>query len=168
MKTGTVPPITAVSASPQPLYGTWIHWNPASAASISPARCCGDAGPQVVKFTLPLFARAKAISSGNDFAGNEGCAPTMIGVLATSATGARSLSVSYGTFGYSAGSTGMIARLFGAITSVWPSGSDFATKSNPMMPPAPGLFSTTHGWPIAAGSFSQRRRESRSAAPPAV
>ncbi len=50
----------------------------------------------------------------------------------------------------------MIARLFGAITSVWPSGSALATKSKPIIPPAPGLFSTTHGWPSAGGNRSQR------------
>src|SRR5258708_36901074 len=87
MNTGTCPPSTPVSASPQPLYGTWVHLKPASAASSSPARCCGDAVPQLVKFTLPLFALAYAVSSSPYFAGNPGCEPRMNGVRASSALG---------------------------------------------------------------------------------
>src|SRR6476620_6390053 len=52
-------------------------------------------------------------------------------------------------------------------TSVWPSGALLATKSAPMLPPAPGLLSTVIGWPSEA-HFSARMRASVSGAPPGV
>src|SRR5438094_2316919 len=52
------------------------------------------------------------------------------------------------------------------MTSVWPSGALFATKSAPMLPPAPGLFSTTTGWPSACCSLAAMRRAERSTGPP--
>jgi hypothetical protein len=36
----------------------------------------------------------------------------------------------------------------------------------PMMPPAPGRFSTTTGWPSASESFGATRRAGVSVAPP--
>src|SRR5262249_57060612 len=38
------------------------------------------------------------------------------------------------------------------ITSVYPSGGDFATALVPMGPPAPGRFSTTRAWPSSMPS----------------
>jgi hypothetical protein len=71
-----------------------VHLNPASAASISPPRCCGEATPQPVKFSLPLLAFTCASSSAKVLAGKLGCTPIITGVLVTSTTGARSFSVS--------------------------------------------------------------------------
>ena len=51
-----------------------------------------------------------------------------------------------------------------AITSMWPSGGALATASAPMLPPAPGLLSTTTGWPRLA--FSEKVRARMSGAPP--
>src|ERR1700752_4263744 len=52
------------------------------------------------------------------------------------------------------------------ITSVWPSGADLAARSEPIVPPAPGLFSTTTCWPRPALSLGARMREIVSAVPP--
>src|SRR5580765_3095544 len=52
------------------------------------------------------------------------------------------------------------------ITSVYPSGGDLAARSEPIVPPAPGLFSTTTWVPSAALSLGARMREIVSAVPP--
>src|SRR2546421_10701425 len=52
------------------------------------------------------------------------------------------------------------------MTSVWPSAALLATKSAPMLPPAPGLFSTTTGWPSACCSLGAIKRAERSTGPP--
>ena len=47
-----------------------------------------------------------------------------------------------------------------------PSGADFATESAAMLPPAPGRFSTTTGWPRARESGSASARATMSGWPP--
>src|SRR5260221_7528188 len=49
---------------------------------------------------------------------------------------------------------------------VWPSGGDLATYSVPTTVPAPGLFSTTTGWPHTSCIFADTRRPMMSVAPP--
>src|SRR5882672_1835018 len=49
---------------------------------------------------------------------------------------------------------------------VWPSGADLATYSVPTTVPAPGLFSTTTGWPHTSCIFADTRRPMMSVAPP--
>src|SRR5215216_4636146 len=49
---------------------------------------------------------------------------------------------------------------------VWPSGGALATASAPRLPAAPGLFSTTTDWPMAADSFGLIRRARMSEVPP--
>src|SRR5574337_685698 len=51
--------------------------------------------------------------------------------------------------------------------SVQPSGGDLAATSTPSMPPAPGLFSTTTGWPQRSLSLSPRTRATTSSELPA-
>src|SRR6476661_2506905 len=53
-------------------------------------------------------------------------------------------------------------------TIVRPSGGALATKSAPVLPPAPGLLSTITGWFQAPFSFSAIRRARMSGAPPGV
>src|SRR5882762_2932475 len=53
-------------------------------------------------------------------------------------------------------------------TSVWPSGALLATCSVPMLPEAPGRFSTTTGWPRRAPSRSVTARALVSVTPPAA
>src|SRR5882672_243350 len=52
------------------------------------------------------------------------------------------------------------------MSSVCPSGTDFATKSAPIWPLAPGRFSTTIGWAQIPASFGSMMRASVSAPPP--
>jgi len=51
-------------------------------------------------------------------------------------------------------------------SSVWPSAGARTTASAPSMPLAPGLFSTTTGWPSETRSFSARSRAIVSTPPP--
>ncbi|MNC74835.1 hypothetical protein D3C75_1262600 [compost metagenome] len=50
--------------------------------------------------------------------------------------------------------------------SVWPSGAARTTYSVPILPPAPGLFSTTKGWPSFCVSVFVTLRVSVSVVPP--
>ena len=51
---------------------------------------------------------------------------------------------------------------------VWPSGSARATAPMPIVPPAPGRFSTTKGWPSCSDSRCATVRAMMSVALPAV
>ena len=53
------------------------------------------------------------------------------------------------------------------MQSVWPSGGDFATASEPTTPPAPARFSTTTGWPRSSDIFGATRRVMMSVEVPA-
>ena len=53
------------------------------------------------------------------------------------------------------------------ISSVWPSGVALATCAAPKVAPAPGLFSTITGWPMAEESLVDTARASTSVVPPA-
>ena len=61
----------------------------------------------------------------------------------------------------------MLAVPMVAISRVWPSGSALATKSAPILPPAPARLSTTMGWPSSSPSRSAITRAVTSVAPPA-
>src|SRR6266567_2362781 len=52
------------------------------------------------------------------------------------------------------------------IISVWPSALERTTKSIATLPEAPGLFSTTTGWPSLCARPSAERRPRRSVIPP--
>ena len=56
--------------------------------------------------------------------------------------------------------------VFGVNNKVWPSGVDLATKELPMVPLAPGLFSTTTACPKRGANFSAKRRANASVSPP--
>ena len=51
-----------------------------------------------------------------------------------------------------------MVKVFTVTISVWPSGGAFATKSVPMLPLAPALFSTTTAWPHFSESFGAMTR----------
>ena len=51
-------------------------------------------------------------------------------------------------------------------SSVYPSGADLATNSEPMMAEAPARFSTTTGWPICSASRCASVLPMMSALPP--
>src|SRR5262249_23084288 len=56
----------------------------------------------------------------------------------------------------------------GSNKTVYPSGSDLATYSAPMLLPAPGLFSMNTCWPHIAESLSASMRATISVGPPAA
>src|SRR6185295_19379819 len=87
----------------------------------------------------------------------------MYGPVATSATGAKSFSASYGMLRYSHGemTCGVPVKRM-----LYPSGGDFATESAPMVPPAPGLFSTNTCLPSALDRRGASIRAGVSAKPP--
>ena len=53
------------------------------------------------------------------------------------------------------------------MQSVWPSGGDLATASEPTTPPAPVRLSTTTGWPSSSDIFGATRRVMMSVEVPA-
>src|SRR5262249_15561048 len=54
------------------------------------------------------------------------------------------------------------------VSTVYPSGGDFATSSAPTMLFAPGLFSMTMGCPMLSWTFCATRRVTVSVIPPGV
>src|SRR3954468_13132881 len=56
----------------------------------------------------------------------------------------------------------------GQAVSVYPSGGAFFAASVPMMPPAPGFFSTRNVWPMDFVNESATRRATMSVAEPGV
>ncbi|MNV71309.1 hypothetical protein D3C71_1643200 [compost metagenome] len=82
------------------------------------------------------------------------------------ATAAKSLPASNGILGISAG---LIARLaVWPMPSMKPSGRVLATWSMPMLPPAPGRFSTTTDHPAAPVILAAMARATESVPPPGV
>ena len=78
------------------------------------------------------------------FAGNTfGLTSKQYVAMAILLTGEKSCSMSYGVFLMS---DGVMVKVFTVTMSVVPSGAAFATKSVPMLPLAPALFSTTTAW----------------------
>src|SRR5215510_6126446 len=141
-------------------------WNLAPAAlwKSSPVRCATVPLPGDANVTWSGFALAAATTSASDLNGELAETTSTRGAEATSVTGARSLSGSYGSFG---NSVGLMARLLVCpITTVYPSGGDFAACSTPRLPPTPGLFSTTTTHFKFSASFWLIVREKRSVPPP--
>ena len=60
-----------------------------------------------------------------------------------------------------------VRMLLAVIMMVWPSGGAASMACTAMAPPAPGLFSTTTGWPMSAASWSATMRATTSMVPPA-
>src|SRR5439155_13591811 len=102
------------------------------------------------------------MKSATDFTGTDGCTTSISGAEATSVTGARSFTGSYGSL-YR---LGFEVKVSGTISTTWPSGALFATISVATMPEAPGRFSTTTGWPKLSDSFWAMSRPTMSVEPP--
>src|SRR5262245_32432820 len=79
-------------------------------------------------------------------------------------TGARSRPKSYVRFGSEYCRIALVP--IGPMSSMWPSGALFVTRSLAMAPPAPGRFSTTTCCPRRSASFSPSARETLSMPPP--
>ena len=93
-----------------------------------------------------------------------GCATSSCCSSTSIVTGMKSRCVSNGSLAYRCGLIEKVASV--VIRMVWPSAADFATASVARMVLAPGLFSTTTGWPHAALSFSAIWRAITSMPPP--
>ena len=65
-------------------------------------------------------------------------------------------------------SAGVMVKVFTVTIRVWPSGAAFATKSVPILPLAPGLFSTTTGCFQRSASLGWRARARMSMPVPGV
>src|SRR5438445_6573828 len=102
------------------------------------------------------------MNSATDFTGTDGCTTSISGAEATSVTGRRSFTGSYGSL-YRLGLT---VKVRGTISMTWPSGGALATISLATMPEAPGRFSTTTGWPKLSASFWAMSRPTMSVEPP--
>ena len=75
----------------------------------------------------------------------------------------KSLNTSYARFLYRCALTRWVLPV---MASVWPSGADFAVKSQPIVPPAPGRFSTKNCRPSCSESRGASMRAGVSAKPP--
>src|SRR6266702_2965896 len=119
--------------------------------------------PFEAKLSLPGLRRACSTSSRTLLTGVFAETTSTFAPLPTSATGARSFFVSKGRALYS----DTLIALGGAATrSVWPSGGALATKSVPMLPPEPVLFSMTTGCPNAPDRRGPSARAVKSVIPP--
>src|SRR4249920_2054292 len=114
--------------------------------------------------SLPGLALVQAMNSLPLFTGALALTTSTLGVIAMSVIGAKSFAASYGIVLYRLGLTACVDSAPSRI--VYPSGADLATKSAPMFPPAPGLFSTTTDWPHASVSRCAIRRPVISSEPP--
>ena len=92
----TCPPSRSCIAGAPPLYGTWTMSTFASDLKSSPARCPALPLLPDANESLPGLAFARAINSATEFAGTDGLSTSTFGVTATSVTGAKSFSASYG------------------------------------------------------------------------
>src|SRR3984893_16587538 len=85
------------------------------------------------------------------------------GMRATPATGAMLFAKSNGSDG---SNEALIAFAVEVSSSVCPSGGEAITAWVPILLPAPGLFSTTKGWPSRSQRRWQIKRDNTSVAPP--
>lgn len=117
----------------------------------------------VPMLSLPGFALANLIRSASVLNSPPSLA-TMTRSNVRGATGVKALSVSNGSDLNSAWLTAVPLEI---SSSVWPSGAALATVCPATMPPAPGLFSITTGWPGSVLAMcSPTARAVMSAAPP--
>src|SRR5258708_27674475 len=104
------------------------------------------------------------MSCARSLAGTEGCTTSRSGATPSRATGAMSLRGLNAVEGNSCAL--MLKGPGGATNSSCPSGGARSTTSAPMLPFAPGRFSTMNGWPNALANSSAAMRASTSTEPP--
>src|SRR4051812_34546326 len=97
--------------------------------------------------------------------GEEALTATISGNEAIIDMGAKSRSGEYGSFEYVAGL--IVIGPLGPMRRVYPSGAALATISAAMMDCAPGLLSTTRGWPSPLDISGAMTRTMMSLPPPA-
>src|SRR6266545_202409 len=102
------PASSACVAGAPPLNGTWTIAAAVSTLKSSPARWPALPVLPEPKLSLPGFAFAYAMNACADATGSEGLTTSTFGVVATSVIGAKSLTASYGMFGYRLGLTACV------------------------------------------------------------
>src|SRR5512135_192354 len=95
--------------------------------------------------------------------GTLGPTTSTLGMNVTCDTGVRSLTKLYGRFLYR---LILVTSVLVAMNKVYPSGADLATMSAPILPAAPGRFSTMTGSPSSGRRFSASTRAVTSVLPP--
>jgi hypothetical protein len=98
-------------------------------------------------------------------AGSFGFTISTSGVAPTTLIGVMSAIASNGIF---LNTLGLITWLFDTMPSVSPSGAALTMAAVPVMPPAPGMFSITTGWPKALPSATEAARTMLSTPEPAL
>jgi hypothetical protein len=111
------------------------------------------------------FARARAMNSGNVFTFSSFDTTTTNAPAPTAPIGCRSFNGLYGSFARIAA---LVVIEIEVSSSVLPSGIDFATKSVPIVPPAPALFSTMTVCPRRVPSLAASTRAMMSLLAPGV
>jgi hypothetical protein len=130
----------------------------------APAKCWAEPLPDDAYANLPSWARAKRSTSASDLASKLGVQTNTLGNCANTASGANAVAELYGSLSNSAGLT---AKDDASSSSVVPSGTARATWPAATVPLAPGLFSTTTGWPSASAMRGAISLATTSAPPPA-
>src|SRR6266851_127938 len=90
----TCPPMTSCMAGPEPLYGTWIIFTPASAWNDSPSMWLMLPMPELANVYLPGFAFRTLMNSTRFFAGKLTLTVRTFGIDAMLVIGAK-LSIVY-------------------------------------------------------------------------
>src|SRR5437868_12992908 len=85
--TCTSPAISAGSAGPAPLYGTWSMLQPVMLLKSSPERCTEVPLPDEARFTLPGLALHQEMESPTVFTGSVAGTTITFGVRTSPATG---------------------------------------------------------------------------------
>ena len=163
--TSISPPRSAVMTGGVPLKGTTCASMPAVTLNSSAARFCVVPICGVPMLSWPGWARAYISRSASVRKRPPSFTTTARSNVASSETGAKSLSVSNGSDWNSAALTAVPLL---TSSSVWPSGSARATCSPATTPPALGLFSMTTLCPSGPAIFWPTVRAVMSAAPPAA
>jgi len=115
--------------------------------------------------SLPGWALARASMSFTELMPDCGLVASSSVPQAASDTGVKSVTGLNGTFLYRLAA---ISRVLALTITVCPSGAALATWSAPMLPLAPGLFSTITGWPRRSESFGPTVRAMMSMPVPGV
>ncbi len=136
---------------------------PATVSNSLAASCCVLPTAMVPTLSLPGLALANASASLSVAKREFAAANTPMSKKPSVVTGAKSFSVSYGSFLNSPTLTALPLLI---SSSVCPSGRAAATACEATMLPALGLFSTTTGWPSVLPIDSATARAVRSAMPP--
>src|ERR1700761_3400127 len=155
--------MSAITSAP-PRYGTWVASKPAPRRNFSALICTALPTPTEPNEIDPGFTLASLMKSCTVFQGRIGGTIITLALEPIISTPARSLRASKVR---SVKIAGAMVSAEECASTLYPSGSARATIAVPSVPPAPGRFSTTIGWPSSADSLSKNSRGTTSVALPA-